>query len=240
MNELEYLKKYLHKEDNLEEAIKRLENGEPVQYIVGDVDFYGNIIKVNKNVLIPRRETEELVEKTVNYVKKHLNKQCVDVLDIGTGSGCIPISIAKLIPNSNVSAVDISVEALEVAKDNAKQNNVNINFIESNVFSNVTGKFDVIISNPPYIRYDEPIMDIVKNNEPHLALYAEDNGLYFYKKIIEESSNYINDKFIIGFEIGEDQGESVVNIAKTKFPNAKIILEKDMQHLDRFVFVINE
>lgn len=238
MLEKEYLEKYYV--GNINEAYKRLENGEPVQYIVGDVDFYGNIIKVNKNVLIPRRETEELVEKTVNYVKKHLNKQCVDVLDIGTGSGCIPISIAKLIPNSNVSAVDISVEALEVAKDNAKQNNVNINFIESNVFSNVTGKFDVIISNPPYIRYDEPIMDIVKNNEPHLALYAEDNGLYFYKKIIEESSNYINDKFIIGFEIGEDQGESVVNIAKTKFPNAKIILEKDMQHLDRFVFVINE
>ena len=132
------------------------------------------------------------------------------------------------------------MEALEVAKDNAKQNNVNINFIESNVFSNVTGKFDVIISNPPYIRFDEPIMDIVKNNEPHLALYAEDEGLYFYKKIIEESSKYLTDKFIIGFEIGEEQGESVVNIAKNKFPNAKVILEKDMQHLDRFVFIINE
>ena len=141
MNELEYLKKYIHDEDDIEEAIKRLKNGEPVQYIVGDVDFYGNIIKVNKNVLIPRRETEELVEKTVDYVKKHFNKQYVDILDIGTGSGCIPISIAKLIPNSKVSAVDISKDALEVAKENANLNKVNINFIESDVFSNIDSLF---------------------------------------------------------------------------------------------------
>lgn len=240
MNELEYLKKYLHKEDNLEEAIKRLEAGEPVQYIVGDVDFYGNIIKVNKNVLIPRRETEELVEKTVNYIKKHINKQSVDILDIGTGSGCIPISIAKLVPNSNVSAVDISPDALEVAKENAKLNNVDINFIESDLFTNVNQKFDCIISNPPYIRRDEKIMDIVKNNEPHLALYADDEGLYFYKKIIKSASKYLNEKFIIGFEIGEEQGMDIVNIAKNEFPNSKVILEKDLQHLDRFVFIINE
>lgn len=240
MNELEYLKKYLHEEDNLEEAIKRLENGEPVQYIVGDVDFYGNIIKVNKNVLIPRRETEELVEKTVNYIKKHINKQSVDILDIGTGSGCIPISIAKLVPNSNVSAVDISPEALEVAKENAKINNVDINFIQSDLFANVNQKFDCMISNPPYIRRDEEIMDIVKNNEPHLALYADDEGLYFYKEIIKSASKFLNEKFVIGFEIGEEQGNDIVNIAKSEFPNAKVILEKDLQHLDRFVFIINE
>lgn len=240
MNELEYLKKYLHEEDNLEEAIKRLENGEPVQYIVGDVDFYGNIIKVNKNVLIPRRETEELVEKTVNYIKKYINKQSVDILDIGTGSGCIPISIAKLVPNSNVSAVDISPEALEVAKENAKINNVDINFIQSDLFANVNQNFDCIISNPPYIRRDEEIMDIVKNNEPHLALYADDEGLYFYKEIIKSASKFLNEKFVIGFEIGEEQGNDIVNIAKNEFPNAKVILEKDLQHLDRFVFIINE
>lgn len=240
MNELEYLKKYLHEEDNLEEAIKRLENGEPVQYIVGDVDFYGNIIKVNKNVLIPRRETEELVEKTVNYIKKYINKQSVDILDIGTGSGCIPISIAKLVPNSNVSAVDISPETLEVAKENAKINNVDINFIQSDLFANVNQKFDCIISNPPYIRRDEEIMDIVKNNEPHLALYADDEGLYFYKEIIKSASKFLNEKFVIGFEIGEEQGNDIVNMAKNEFPNAKVILEKDLQHLDRFVFIINE
>ena len=239
MNELEYLKKYLHKEDNLDEAIKRLEQGEPVQYIVGDVDFYGNIIKVNKNVLIPRRETEELVEKTTAYIKKYLNTN-IKVLDIGTGSGCIPIALKKLIPELNISAVDISEKALEVATENAKSNNAEITFIKSDVFENINEKYDCIISNPPYIRNDEKIMDIVKNNEPHIALFAEDNGLYFYKKIINESDKYLNKKFIIAFEIGEEQGNDIIDIAKEKYPNAKILLEKDMQHLDRFIFIINE
>ena len=239
MNELEYLKKYLHKEDNLEEAIKRLEAGEPVQYIVGDVDFYGNIIKVNKNVLIPRRETEELVEKTVNYIKKYLNTE-IDILDIGTGSGCIPITLKKLLPNSNITGADISKEALEVATSNASFNNTQVTFIESDVFTNITSKYDCIISNPPYIRYDEEIMDIVKNNEPHLALFAEDEGLYFYKKIISESPKYLKEKFIIAFEIGEEQGEVIKQFATNQFPNAKVLLEQDMQHLDRFIFIINE
>ena len=239
MNELEYLKKYLHKEDNLEEAIKRLEAGEPVQYIIGDVDFYGNIIKVNKNVLIPRRETEELVEKTVNYIKKYLSPN-IDILDIGTGSGCIPITLKKLLPNSNLTGIDISPKALEVATSNASDNNTQVTFIESDVFTNITSKYDCIISNPPYIRYDEEIMDIVKNNEPHLALFAEDEGLYFYKKIISESSKYLKEKFIIAFEIGEEQGEAIKTIATSQFPNAKVLLEQDMQHLDRFIFIINE
>ncbi|MGN0966969.1 MAG: peptide chain release factor N(5)-glutamine methyltransferase [Candidatus Coprovivens sp.] len=239
MNELEYLKKYLHKEDNLEEAIKRLEAGEPVQYIVGDVDFYGNIIKVNKNVLIPRRETEELVEKTVNYIKKYLSPN-IDILDIGTGSGCIPITLKKLLPNSNITGSDISKEALEVATSNTFDNNTQVTFIESDVFTNITSKYDCIISNPPYIRYDEEIMDIVKNNEPHLALFAEDDGLYFYKKIISESSKYLKEKFIIAFEIGEEQGEAIKTIATSQFPNAKVLLEQDLQHLDRFIFIIGE
>ena len=239
MNDIEYLKKYIHPEDNLEKAIKRLESGEPVQYIIGDVNFFGNIIKVNKNVLIPRRETEELVEKTIAYIKKYLNEN-ISILDIGTGSGCIPITIKKLMPNINMNSVDISKEALDVAKENAKINNVEVNFINSNIFSEINDKYDCIISNPPYIRYDEPIMDIVKNNEPHIALYADDNGLYFYKEIINNSDKYLNNKFIIAFEIGEEQGEDIINIAKQKYPNSKILLEKDMQHLDRFVFIINE
>ena len=239
MNDIEYLKKYIHPEDNLEKAIKRLESGEPVQYIIGDVDFYGNILKVNKNVLIPRRETEELVEKTIAYIKKYLNEN-ISILDIGTGSGCIPITIKKLMPNINMNSVDISKEALDVAKENAKINNVEVNFINSNIFSEINDKYDCIISNPPYIRYDEPIMDIVKNNEPHIALYADDKGLYFYKEIINNSDKYLNNKFIIAFEIGEEQGEDIINIAKQKYPNSKILLEKDMQHLDRFVFIINE
>lgn len=240
MNELEYLKKYLHPEDNLEEAIKRLEAGEPVQYIVGDVDFYGNIIKVNKNVLIPRRETEELVEKTMEYIKKLFPKENINILDIGTGSGCIPITLKKHFPGNNISAIDISQEALKVAVDNSISNNVKINFIHSNLFENISGKYHCIISNPPYIKEDEEIMDIVKNNEPHLALYAPNEGLYFYEEILKEANKYLEDKFIIAFEIGETQGQDILNMAGKYFPNSKLVLEKDLQHLDRFVFIINE
>lgn len=240
MNELEYLKKYLHPEDNLEEAIKRLEKGEPVQYIIGDVDFYGNIIKVNKNVLIPRRETEELVEKTLERIKKLFSKENINIIDIGTGSGCIPITLKKFLPNSTISAVDISQDALKIAVDNSKSNNVDINFIHSNLFEKITGKYHCIISNPPYIKEDEEIMDIVKNNEPHLALYAPNNGLYFYEEILKEANKYLEEKFIISFEIGETQGQEIIDIAKNYFPNAKIELEKDLQHLDRFIFIINE
>ena len=240
MNELEYLKKYIHPEDNLDEAIKRLEAGEPVQYIVGDVDFYGNIIKVNKNVLIPRRETEELVEKTIEYIKKLFPNQNISMLDIGTGSGCIPITLKKHFPNSNISAVDISEDALKVAVDNSLSNNVNINFIQSNLFENVSGKYHCIISNPPYIKEDEEIMDIVKNNEPHLALYAPNEGLYFYEEILKEANKYLEDKFIIAFEIGETQGEDILAIAGKYFPTSKLLYEKDLQHLDRFVFIIKE
>ena len=240
MEEIEYLKKYLHPEDNLETAIERLKNGEPVQYIVGDVNFYGNIIKVNKNVLIPRRETEELVEKTSEIIKKLFPNSNFKILDIGTGSGCIPITLKKIFPNSNITAIDISQEALEVAITNAKENNTNIKFIKSDIFENVSDKYNCIISNPPYIRENEEIMDIVKNNEPPIALYAPNNGLYFYEEILKQASNYLEKKYIIAFEIGEEQGQDIINIAKNYFPESNISLKKDLQHLDRFIFITSE
>ena len=237
MNEIEYLKKYLPS-DKLEDGIKRLNNGEPVQYIVGNVDFYGYKINVNKNVLIPRFETEELVFKTINLIKKNLNEN-IKVLDIGTGSGCISIALKKEIPGLDITAVDISEDALVVAKNNALENNCEINFIKSDLFNNIDDKYDLIISNPPYISYDEQIMDIVKKNEPHLALYAKNNGLYFYKEIIKNSSNYLNDKNIIAFEIGYLQANEIKKMAHKYYPNSNIIIEKDMQEKDRFVFIIN-
>lgn len=241
MNEydIEYVKKYIHPEDDLNEALERLKNGEPPQYIVGDVNFYGNIIKVNKNVLIPRRETEELVEKTQEYIKEIFSNEKIKILDIGTGSGCISITLKKLFPQNSITACDISKEALNTAKENATINKTDIDFIESDIYSNIKEKYDCIISNPPYIREDEKIMDIVKNNEPHLALYAQEEGLYFYKRIISEAAKYLKEKFIIALEIGEEQGKQVMEIAKKKFSNSKIILEKDLQHLDRFVFIIS-
>lgn len=237
MNEIEYLKKYLPS-DKLEDGIKRLNNGEPVQYIVGNVDFYGYKINVNKNVLIPRFETEELVFKTINLIKKNLNEN-IKVLDIGTGSGCISIALKKEIPGLDITAVDISEDALVVAKNNALENNCEINFIKSDLFNNIVDKYDLIISNPPYISYDEQIMDIVKKNEPHLALYAKNNGLYFYEEIIKNSSNYLNDKNIIAFEIGYLQANEIKKMAHKYYPNSNIIIEKDMQEKDRFVFIIN-
>lgn len=237
MNEIEYLKKYLPS-DKLEDGIKRLNNGEPVQYIVGNVDFYGYKINVNKNVLIPRFETEELVFKTINLIKKFFNEN-IKILDIGTGSGCISIALKKEIPGLDITAVDISEDALVVAKNNALENNCEINFVKSDLFSNIDDKYDLIISNPPYISYDEQIMDIVKKNEPHLALYAKNNGLYFYEEIIKNSSNYLNDKNIIAFEIGYLQANEIKKMAHKYYPNANIIIEKDMQEKDRFVFIIN-
>ena len=177
-NSFDYLYKYLYDNnlmDKISDYTDRLLNGEAVQYIIGNACFYGYDFKVNKNTLIPRFETELLVEKTINYINKYFDSN-VSVLDIGTGSGCIAITLNKEI-NSRVTAVDISKEALDVAKINSINNDADVNFIISDVFSNINDKYDVIISNPPYIGFDEKIMDVVYNNEPHLALYASMNGL---------------------------------------------------------------
>ena len=235
-NNIEYLKKYL-KDKTLDEGIELLNKGIPVQYIVGNVDFYGYNFKVNKNVLIPRFETEELVEKTIKYINKYLDKK-VDILDLGTGSGCIAITLKKEL-DCNVDAVDISPKALEIAKLNAKNNNVDITFYEGDMLNPINKIYDVIISNPPYIAYNEEIMEIVKNNEPHTALYAEDNGLKYYKDIISNANKYLKEKSIIAFEIGEKQGKLILEYAKNYFKDSIITVEKDMQNRDRFVFIIN-
>lgn len=240
MTELEYLEKYLHPNEDQKKAIERLNAGEPVQYIVGDVNFYGNIIDVNPKVLIPRPETEELVEKTQERIKKIFPNENIEILDIGTGSGCIAITLKKIFPEADLTGVDISTEALEVAVSNAKKNKTPITFLQSDLFEKVSGKYDIIISNPPYIKETEEIMDIVKNNEPHLALYAPKEGLYFYEEILANGAKYLKDKYLIAFEIGETQGEDIKKIALKYFPNAQISLEKDLRHFDRFVFISNE
>lgn len=233
--DIKYLEKYLKKED-MPNALIRLKKGEPVQYIVGDVDFYGNTIKVNHNVLIPRFETEELVSKTAGYIKKYFSDN-ISIIDLGTGSGCIAITLKKLFPNASISAVDISRKALGLAKENAIKNNVDIIFYKSDMLTDINDKYDVIISNPPYIAHDEEIMDMVKNNEPHLALYALNNGLEFYQKILTAASKNINTKALIAFEIGQAQGKSVSDLAHFYFPSSTIKIEKDLQEKDRFIFI---
>lgn len=231
---IEYLKKYLPS-DKLDDGIKLLESDIPVQYIVGNVDFYGNTINVNNNVLIPRFETELLVDKLIKRCKDKFSKK-IDILDLCTGSGCIAITLDKEI-DSNVDAIDISCDALDVALENNKKNKTNVNFFESDIFSNVNKKYDVIVSNPPYISYDEDIMDIVRNNEPHIALYAIDGGLYFYKEIIRDMSNYLNDNFIVAFEIGEKQSGLIVDIINLYFNDVNISIEKDYNDRERFIFI---
>ena len=237
MTDIEYLKKYY--KGNIDDAIKLLNKNIPVQYIVGEVDFYGNIFKINNNVLIPRFETEQLVELTIEYINDKFNRN-VNILDIGTGSGCIPIALKKLFPKADISAVDISKEALVIAQENARINNTPINFYESDIFSNVKEKFDCIISNPPYLTEKDFIMDIVKNNEPAIALYGEDNGLYFYKEILKKGKKYLKDKFIIAFEIEKKKKKEILNIAKNYYPSATIIAAKDLRKLDRFIFIIQK
>lgn len=224
--------------NNIDKDIEKLKEKYPIQYLIGYVNFYGYRINVNESVLIPRYETEFLVEKTIKYINKYFDKK-VKILDIGTGSGAISIALAKNI-NSNIDAVDISLEALSLAKNNSKENETNINFFQSDIFSNVKNKYDVIISNPPYISKNEKIMDSVYKYEPHLALFAKDNGLYFYNEIISKSKEYLNDKFIIAFEIGYLQGNDIINITKKYYNDKKIILEKDLSGKDRYIFIISE
>ena len=231
MKDIEYLKKYLDP-NKLSEGIEKLDKGIPVQYIVGNVDFYGNIINVNNNVLIPRFETEQLVAKVIDRLK---NKKNLDIVDLGTGSGCIAITLAKEL-NCCVDAVDISKKALEIAKENTKNNNVDINFYCGNMLKPLNKKYDLIISNPPYIAYEEEIMDIVYNNEPHLALYADKDGLFYYEKILTNCSKYLKKKALIAFEIGYKQADKIKDMA-SKHLNCDVFIEKDLQDKDRFIFI---
>ena len=232
MTDLEYLKKYY--QGDLEEAKKKLAAGLPVQYIVGNVDFYFITLKVNEDVLIPRFETEELVSKVIQYAA---NFKKPSIVDIGTGSGAIAITLKKKL-TSSVTATDISKKALNVAKENALENNASINFKEGNLLEPLTEKYDIVVSNPPYIAYDEEIMDVVKNNEPHLALYAPNNGIYYYEEILKNIKKYLNDKYLIAFEIGKSQGKKIQELSK-KYLDNEAIIEKDLSGRDRFAFIKN-
>lgn len=241
--ELTYLEKYLKETGNNQEidydkVLCELKAGKPIQYIIGNVNFYGNTIEVNESVLIPRFETELLVEKTITKIKKYFPNQKVSIIDLGTGSGCIAISLKKNL-DATVDALDISKDALELAKINAQKNNTEINFINDDMATYQEKKYDIIISNPPYIRFDEPIMDIVKNNEPQVALYAKEDGLYYYRKILENITNITNDKFLICFEIGLNQSTTIVDIAKKHLDNVFITVEKDYSDKERFIFITN-
>jgi len=212
----------------------------PVQHLTGCDYFFGYQFIVNKNVLIPRRETEELVEHTLYIYDEVFKDMPVKILDIGTGSGCISVTLKKEIKHSTVWATDISSEALEVAKQNANNLLAKVNFLTGSVYEPVNGLcFDIIISNPPYIPKAENVEKLVKNNEPHLALFGGNDGLRFYREIINDAKKYLNHKNFIGFEHAYDKAKDIKEMALKTFPEAEIRQFKDMQGLDRFTFIIN-
>lgn len=204
----------------------------PLGYIFGKSYFFGREFKVDENVLIPRQDTEILIEKICDDIKS--KKENVSVLDIGTGSGAIAITIQKE-TGANVVAVDVSDGALEIAKHNANKLEADVEFVKSNLFENVKGQFDFIVSNPPYIESSviETLDDEVKLNEPILALDGGEDGLDFYRKIVEQSPKYLNKGGKLYFEIGYNQADALKQLMKDKFKN--VCVYKDYGNNDRVV-----
>ena len=235
----EYLKKYLPSE-LLEDGLKRLDSGEPVQYIIGNVNFYGLEIDIDNRVLIPRFDTEELVEYVTKYVKDYFDGKA-DIIDLGTGSGCISLALKNNLPNSNITGVDISNDALDVANHNKEKLNIDVNFIYGDMLNNINDKFDVIISNPPYLsKKNSYVEEIVDKNEPSIALYADDDGLYFYEKILSTCKKNLNDKYIIAFEMDEHEGKSIQELAyKYLGSDVEVLIKKALNGNERFIIIKN-
>ena len=225
------------------EALKQLKCQKPIQYIIGETEFYGLPFKVNEHTLIPRPETEELVTWIIESQVQNAKNEQLNILDIGAGSGCISISLAKHFLNATVAALDISEAALDVVKHNAKLNEVAINCIHDTILNssicleNASLKYDIIVSNPPYVRYLEQVdmRSNVLDYEPHLALFVEDdNPLQFYKSICEFSTVNLKDGGVLYFEINEYLGEQMIALMTT-FNFESIELKKDMFGKDRMI-----
>lgn len=220
------------KVEKIKEKIELRKKNMPLQYIIGNQEFMGLKFKVNKHTLIPRQDTEILVEKLIEIFK---DKKC-EILEIGSGSGAISISLAKMIKKSKVTSVDISKKALEISKKNAKLNNVfkKIDFIKSDVFEKIDKKFDLIVSNPPYIKSKEikKLQKEVSMYEPKLALDGGKDGLNFYRNITSNAHKFLKQNGILAFEIGDNQSEDVKKIMNDSF---KITVYKDLQKIDRAI-----
>lgn len=225
-----------NKENEYMGYIKEVVAGKPVQYITNKQEFMGLSFFVDENVLIPQPDTEILVEEAIKYANQI--KENVEILDMCTGSGCIGVALAKHVKNAKVTLVDISTKALEVAKKNAKENEVKekVNFIQSDMFENIKSKFDVIVSNPPYIKtkvINE--LDLQVQNEPHLALDGGENGLKFYEILINEAPKYLKENGKIFLEIGYDQKKEVEELARNSKLYKKIENVKDLANNDRVI-----
>ena len=223
------------------EGAKRLANNEPLNYVLGYSYFYGYKMMVNKDVLIPRFETEELVGLILSHVDEYFKDyESIDLADIGTGSGAIAIALKKEEDKLNVVASDISKEAIEMAKINARNNDANINFFVGSMLDPIIEnniKLDILVSNPPYIKEDEILEASVKDYEPHVALFGGNDGLKFYRMIFENAHKVMKEKGMLFFEMGYDQKERLTKLAKEYFKTAEITVYKDINKKDRMLAI---
>lgn len=228
------------KYDNLEEVIAKIDEGYPIAYLIGDVSFYGYPFKVNENVLIPRFETETLIEKTIKLIKS-LNLENSNLIDLGTGSGVIAITLKKEIPSLNITAIDKSKEALKVAIENSKLNNVNVDFQNQDIFNyELPENISIVISNPPYIEEDSNYSQNVLY-EPKEAIFVSNiNPLIYYEQILKIAKEQITKKHLIAFEIDEDHKEDMHKLCKKYFPSDNIVIEKDLAGKNRYAFIYSE
>lgn len=218
-----------------EKADLYIDEDVPVQHILGYSYFYGRKFIVNENTLIPRPETEQLVEHVLYFYDTYFDSN-VKVVDLGTGSGCIALTLALEESRMDVEGYDISEEALKVTKENAKALDANVKLGVSDWFSNVTGKFDIIVANPPYIPDSELVSDVV-TKEPSVALYGGAEGLDYYETILKNAKNFLNEKGLIAFEHGYQQKEKMHALVKKYFSDAVIVQYQDLAMKDRFTFV---
>ena len=220
--------------DNIEEVLDKLEAHYPVQYLIGNVEFLNTIIHVDERVLIPRFETELLVEKTIQKLKK-MKLENPNILELGTGSGCISIALKKNI-DCKVSAVDISEDAIQVARENATLNKVSIDFKVQDMLNINYEGYDLIISNPPYVSETDPVGKETQY-EPQNALFAKEKGLFFYQEIIKKISKLSTKPKLIAFEIGMTQGNELLEFSKKHLSTMTSSIEKDLTGRDRYLFI---
>jgi release factor glutamine methyltransferase len=208
----------------------------PVQHLIGHSYFFGYAFKVNEDVLIPRAETEQLVGHVLFYIDTYFPNQKVNLLDLGTGSGCIGLTLALEEKSLHVTISDISEKALKVASFNNENLHAEATVIQSDLFDSIHEKFDVIVSNPPYIPDSEIVEDIVQK-EPSVALYGGALGVDFYDRILEQAKSHIHEKAMIAFEHGYQQKEVIYGFARKHFPTGTIIQMKDLAGKDRFTLI---
>lgn len=234
-----------HRWMQFQEMINKHIKGQPIQYLIGYEYFYGRKFIVNEEVLIPRPETEELVEGVLNRIRKQWkNTDQLELVDVGTGSGAIAISLALECEQLTVHTVDIAEESIRVAKQNAQELHARVHFIHNdllNYFIEENKRVDIVVSNPPYIPHEDwlGLDDVVKNHEPYRALVGGEDGLDFYHRFANDLPKVLKEKSLVAFEVGVNQGEQVADILRNAFPNSNVEVVFDINGKDRMVYMIN-